>query len=114
MGIQVSDFLKRLFAVTQRIVIFFLLLQLALFTLYLAGSRNRFLDSSLFAILNLNTAVSIVLIVFSGCALVQLALVLAVTRQLGYLRRLCLLVPSLASAAALAFATRALTRLASG
>jgi hypothetical protein len=114
MRIQVVNFLKRLFTITQRIAVFFLLLQFALFTFYLAGSRNRFLDSSLLIILNLNTAASILLIVISGCCLVLLALMFAATLQFAYVRRFCLLSLALASALALAFVTRALTRLAAG
>jgi hypothetical protein len=106
--------MKKIFGITRRSVVFLTLLQFSFFAFYLAGSRNRFLDSSLLVILNLTCAASILLAVCSGFCLILTAVELAVSRQISRLLNLCLPAPALASALILAFVTRALVRLSEG
>jgi hypothetical protein len=106
--------MKKLFEIARRTVVFLTLLQFALFAFYLAGSRNRFLDSSLVLVLNLTCVSSILLVVCSTFYAVLTVIESAATRKVSCLLRLCPIAPAAASAVALAFASRALARLAGG
>jgi hypothetical protein len=108
------DVLKKIFKLTHRLVIFFSLLLAAIFTLYLAGSKNQFLDGTLTLILNIMSGVSMWHLAFLIFYAAQIAVLTALARTLSYIPHICLFAVSFAASFAFALLSRALILASSG
>jgi hypothetical protein len=113
-SLQDKSALKKIFKITHRLVIFFSLLSAAIFALYLEGSKNQFLDSTLMLILNIMSGVSMWHVAFLIFYAVYIVVLTVLTKSLAYLPHICLFAVAFAASLALALFSRTLILVSSG